>query len=68
MVLKIKYMNSVVAWCNKGILFRSRLHQIMRTLAYAPLLIAGINEEKQIIQVELFTDFQDDPVSFLVLL
>lgn len=40
---------------------RSRLHQIMRTLAYAPLLIAGINEEKQLLQVELFTDFQDDP-------
>nr|XP_026484015.1 seipin [Vanessa tameamea] len=39
---------------------RSKLHQIMRTLVYAPLLISGFNEEKQIIQVELFSDFEDD--------
>ncbi|CAH2098837.1 unnamed protein product [Euphydryas editha] len=41
--------------------YRSKIHQIIRTLVYAPLLIAGIDEEKQIIQVELFSDFQDDP-------
>ncbi|CAH0718562.1 unnamed protein product, partial [Brenthis ino] len=39
---------------------RSNLHHIIRTLFFAPLLLSGINEEKQFIQVELFSDFEDD--------
>ncbi|CAH2242553.1 seipin isoform X1 [Pararge aegeria] len=39
---------------------RSKLHQVIRTLFYAPLLVSGFNEEKQFIQVELFSDFEDD--------
>ncbi|XP_023954556.1 seipin [Bicyclus anynana] len=39
---------------------RSKLHQVMRTLFYAPLLVSGFNEEKQFITVELFSDFEDD--------
>ncbi|KAI5633453.1 putative adipose-regulatory protein (Seipin) domain-containing protein [Phthorimaea operculella] len=41
---------------------RSRLHQLLRTLVLAPLLLAGVNEEKQQLQVELFSDFEEDQV------
>lgn len=39
---------------------RSKLHHVMRTFAYSPLLLSGMNEEKQQLQVELFSDFEDD--------
>ncbi|XP_061381044.1 seipin [Danaus plexippus] len=39
---------------------RSKLHHVLRVLAFAPLLLSGVNEEKQTIQVELFSDFEDD--------
>ncbi|XP_049882296.1 seipin [Pectinophora gossypiella] len=39
---------------------RSQLHQLMRTLVLAPFLLSGFNEEKQQLQVELFSDFEDD--------
>ncbi|CAG9790054.1 unnamed protein product [Diatraea saccharalis] len=39
---------------------RSRLHQVMRTFAFSPFLLSGVNEEKQLLQVELFSDFEDD--------
>ncbi|XP_028162882.1 seipin isoform X4 [Ostrinia furnacalis] len=39
---------------------RSILHQIMRTVTMAPLLLSGVNEEKQQLQVELFSEFEDD--------
>ncbi|XP_069363338.1 seipin [Maniola hyperantus] len=51
----------VSASCRSAMLrHRSRLHQVMRTLVYAPLLVSGVNEEKQFLQVELFSDFEDD--------
>ncbi|CAH2061936.1 unnamed protein product, partial [Iphiclides podalirius] len=40
---------------------RSRLHQLIRTTVFAPLLLGGLDEEKQQVQVELFSDFVDDP-------
>ncbi|CAG5059874.1 unnamed protein product [Parnassius apollo] len=39
---------------------RSRLHEFIRTTVFAPLLLSGFDEEKQQIQVELFSDFVDD--------
>ncbi|XP_045781336.1 seipin isoform X1 [Maniola jurtina] len=51
----------VSASCRSAMLrHRSRLHTVMRTLFYAPLLVSGVNEEKQFLQVELFSDFEDD--------
>lgn len=40
--------------------YRSRLHELMRTMLLAPLLISSVDEEKQKLQVELFSDFEDD--------
>ncbi|XP_072933972.1 seipin [Epargyreus clarus] len=51
----------VSASCRSAMLrHRSRLHQVMRTLVMAPLLLTGLDEEKQTLQVELFSDFEDD--------
>ncbi|RVE53829.1 hypothetical protein evm_001491 [Chilo suppressalis] len=40
---------------------RSKLHEVIRTFAFSPFLLSGVNEEKQLLQVELFSDFEDDP-------
>ncbi|XP_026324628.1 seipin isoform X2 [Hyposmocoma kahamanoa] len=39
---------------------RSRLHTLFRTMLLVPLLLSGCSEEKQQLQVELFSDFVDD--------
>ncbi|XP_068624488.1 seipin [Battus philenor] len=41
--------------------YRSKLHQLIRTTVFAPLFLSGVDEEKQQIHVELFSDFVDDP-------
>ncbi|CAG5059873.1 unnamed protein product [Parnassius apollo] len=47
--------------CRSAMLrYRSRLHEFIRTTVFAPLLLSGFDEEKQQIQVELFSDFVDD--------
>ncbi|XP_013145485.1 PREDICTED: seipin [Papilio polytes] len=40
---------------------RSKLHHLIRTAVFSPLLVSGLEEEKQQIHVDLFTDFIDDP-------
>ncbi|CAG9113700.1 unnamed protein product [Plutella xylostella] len=51
----------VSASCRAAMLrHRSRLHTLLRTVMLAPLLLAGFNEEKQQLSVELFSDFEDD--------
>ncbi|KAJ2943148.1 hypothetical protein O0L34_g18857 [Tuta absoluta] len=40
--------------------YRSRFHQLLRTVVLAPFLLAGVSEEKQQLQVELFSDFEED--------
>ncbi|XP_063543271.1 seipin [Cydia strobilella] len=39
---------------------RSCLHEFIRTVVFAPLLLTGVNEERQQLHVELFSDFEDD--------
>ncbi|PZC72497.1 hypothetical protein B5X24_HaOG211094 [Helicoverpa armigera] len=41
--------------------YRSLLHHIMRTFVLSPLYLGGVDEEKQQLRVELFSDFEDDP-------
>ncbi|XP_004923142.2 seipin isoform X3 [Bombyx mori] len=41
--------------------YRSKLHEYIRTAVMAPLLMSDVVEEKQTIQVDLFTEFDDDP-------
>ncbi|XP_014782125.1 seipin [Octopus bimaculoides] len=53
--------------------YRSSLLHTMSTLFYLPFLITGANEEKQILHVELFSKYTEDPynravgVDFLIL-
>lgn len=43
--------------------YRSTLLQTMSTLLFSPLLLTGVSEQKQLIEVELFPDFKSDLVS-----
>ncbi|CAH4037457.1 seipin [Pieris brassicae] len=50
--------------CRSAMLnYRSKLHYYIRTSLFSPLFLLGIDDERQEIQVELFSDFQDDPNS-----
>jgi seipin len=50
--------------CRSAILrYKSFLHHAITTFAFAPFLLAGSAEEKQLVTVELFPRFQEDPVS-----
>ncbi|XP_051537460.1 seipin isoform X2 [Myxocyprinus asiaticus] len=40
--------------------YRSTLLQTMSTLLFSPLLVTGVSEQKQLIEVELFPDFKSD--------
>ncbi|KAM3968917.1 lipid droplet biogenesis associated protein seipin [Aphomia sociella] len=39
---------------------RSKLLYVLRTFLLAPIFLSGVDEEKQQLQVELFSDFEDD--------
>ncbi len=43
--------------------YRSNLLQTMSTLLFSPLLVTGVTEQKQLIEVELYPDFKSDLVS-----
>lgn len=48
--------------CRSGVLhFKSHLHRILRTLFFAPLLLSGTFEEKQLVSVSLFEHYEEDP-------
>ncbi|XP_067120507.1 seipin isoform X2 [Centruroides vittatus] len=48
--------------CRAGVLhFKSHLHRIIRTLFFAPLLLSGTVEEKQLVSVSLFEHYEEDP-------
>ncbi|XP_067120509.1 seipin isoform X4 [Centruroides vittatus] len=47
---------------DQGVLhFKSHLHRIIRTLFFAPLLLSGTVEEKQLVSVSLFEHYEEDP-------
>ncbi|XP_042225986.1 seipin-like isoform X2 [Homarus americanus] len=43
--------------------YKSSLLQTLSTITFAPLLLYGIHEEKQMVTVELFSQYEEDPVS-----
>lgn len=43
--------------------YRSSLLQILSTLVFSPMLLTGLSEQKQLIEVELFSDYKSDSVS-----
>jgi len=62
--LKDADYESVGRSCRSAILhYKSFLHHAITTFVFAPFLLSGSAEEKQIVSVELFTRFQEDPVS-----
>lgn len=40
--------------------YRSSLLQILSTLVFSPMLLTGLSEQKQLIEVELFSDYKSD--------
>lgn len=47
--------------------YKSSLLQTISTMAFAPFFLYGVQEEKQMVTVELFSQYEEDPVSVLVL-
>ena len=43
--------------------YRSPIYKILEVVAYAPLLLTGYSEEKQLLKVTLLEDFTDNSVS-----
>ena len=43
--------------------YRSKLLTIIKTLVFSPMLVFGTSEEKQIVQVEMFSDFRENEVN-----
>ncbi|TSL04298.1 Seipin [Bagarius yarrelli] len=42
--------------------YRSSLLQTLSTLMFSPMLLTGLSEQKQLIEVELFSDYKSDSV------
>lgn len=43
--------------------YRSGLLRYLGTLLFLPAYLSGAAEQKQLLEVELFSDYTDDPVS-----
>jgi hypothetical protein len=43
--------------------YRSGLLQTLNTLLFSPLLLTGMTEQKQLVEVELFSDYKANSVS-----
>lgn len=43
--------------------YRSSLLQILSTMVFSPMLLTGLSEQKQLIEVELYSDYKSDSVS-----
>ncbi|XP_047481852.1 seipin-like isoform X2 [Penaeus chinensis] len=43
--------------------FKSSLLQTISTMAFAPFFLYGVQEEKQMVTVELFSQYEEDPVT-----
>lgn len=60
----LTYKNLFLVFSHQTMLhYRSTLLQTMSTLLFSPLLLTGVSEQKQLIEVELFPDFKSDLVS-----
>ena len=54
----------MLSCCGQGILrYQSDLLRYLGTLLFLPAFLSGAAEQKQILDVELFSDYTDDPVS-----
>jgi len=42
--------------------YMSQLYRVVRTLFMVPFYLTGLSAEKQLIQLEMYTDFEEDQV------
>lgn len=62
--LKDRDGEEIARSCRSAMLhYKSYIHHILSTLVYSPFLLSGSTEEKQVVHVELFSSFEEDPVS-----
>lgn len=55
---------TVLSCCGQSMLrYRSDLLKYLGTLLFLPAFLTGVAEQKQLLEVELFSDYTDDPVS-----
>ena len=55
----------LILWYLQAILhYRSELLRIMDTFVFSPLLLFGFAEQKQMINIEFYTNYIDDSVSY----
>ena len=45
--------------------YKSYLYEVCETLLYVPLMLMGYKEQKQDIEVELISSYNQDPVSIM---
>lgn len=45
--------------------YRSSILEIMYTIIYSPIFMMGVAEEKQLLDIELFSNYEEHEVSFL---
>lgn len=61
--LNDKYGYLVSSSCRSSRLkYRSTFYRIIHILFMTPFYLAGISEEKQVIQLEMYSDFEEDKV------
>lgn len=56
----------ILCWlcCGQSMLrYRTDLLKFLETLLFLPAFLSGAAEQKQLLEVELFSDYTDDPVS-----
>lgn len=50
-------------WGQSMLRYRTNLLKLLETLLFLPAFLSGAAEQKQVLDVELFSDYTDDPVS-----
>jgi len=61
--LSDKYGYLVSSSCRSSRLnYMSQLYRVLHTLFMAPFYLTGLSAEKQVIQLEMYTDFEEDQV------
>lgn len=64
--LNDKYGHLVSSSCRSSRLkYKSPLYHVIHTLFMAPFYLAGLSTEKQMVQLEMYTDFEEDQVKKL---
>jgi len=66
--LSDKYGYLVASSCRSSRLkYMSILYRYIYTLFMTPFYLTGLSSEKQFIQLEMFTDFEDDQVTVVII-